>query len=214
MQWSLSPKMFYFYFVYLLIYYFPLCWVFIALLRNALDVASGSAPSGQLPGFSLWGLLLLQSAGSRHVGFSRCSAQAQFLCSMWNLPQPAVEPVAPALAGRFFFFTLQPWTLLFEYLQLLFYTQMLISYKTLYSILLGPFTLHFMPHFHQELFPQITICLIVYCCSVAKLYPTLCNAVNCSLPSSSIHEISQARILEWVAISFSISYPFLHCDFL
>ena len=69
---------------------------------------------------------------------------------------------------------LQPWTLLFEYLQLLFYTQMLISYKTLYSILLGHFTLHFMSHFHQELFPQITICLIVCCCcSVAKLCTTL-----------------------------------------
>ena len=27
--------------------------------------------------------------------------------------------------------------------------------------------------------------------------------VDCSLPSSSIHGISQARILEWVAISFS-----------
>ena len=63
---------------------------------------------------------------------------------------------------------------MFEYLQLLFYTQMLISYKTLYSILLGHFTLHFMSHFHQELFPQITICLIVCCCcSVAKLCTTL-----------------------------------------
>ena len=51
---------------------------------------------------------------------------------------------------------------------------MLISYKTLYSILLGHFTLHFMSHFHQELFPQITTCLIVCCCcSVAKLCTTL-----------------------------------------
>ena len=27
--------------------------------------------------------------------------------------------------------------------------------------------------------------------------------VDCSLPGSSVHEISQARIMEWVAISFS-----------
>ena len=33
--------------------------------------------------------------------------------------------------------------------------------------------------------------------------PTLCNLVDCSLPGSSIHGIFQARILEWVAISFS-----------
>ena len=31
----------------------------------------------------------------------------------------------------------------------------------------------------------------------------LCDPMDCSLPSSSIHRILQARILEWVAISFS-----------
>ena len=30
-----------------------------------------------------------------------------------------------------------------------------------------------------------------------------CNPVDCSPPGSSAHGISQARILEWVAISFS-----------
>ena len=30
-----------------------------------------------------------------------------------------------------------------------------------------------------------------------------CDPINCSLPGSSVYEISQARILEWVAISFS-----------
>ena len=32
---------------------------------------------------------------------------------------------------------------------------------------------------------------------------TLCDPVDCSLPGSSVHEILHARILEWVAISFS-----------
>ena len=31
----------------------------------------------------------------------------------------------------------------------------------------------------------------------------LCNPMGCSPPGSSVHRISQARILEWVAISFS-----------
>ena len=35
---------------------------------------------------------------------------------------------------------------------------------------------------------------------VAQLCPTLCDPMDCSLPSSSIHGIFQARILEWVAI--------------
>ena len=34
----------------------------------------------------------------------------------------------------------------------------------------------------------------------------LCDSVDCSLLGSSIHGISQARILEWVAISFSRGY--------
>ena len=37
-------------------------------------------------------------------------------------------------------------------------------------------------------------------CSVI---PTLCNPMDCSLSGSSVHGIHQARILEWVVISFS-----------
>ena len=38
---------------------------------------------------------------------------------------------------------------------------------------------------------------------VAELCPTLCDPMDCSPPGSSVHGILQARILEWVAISFS-----------
>ena len=38
---------------------------------------------------------------------------------------------------------------------------------------------------------------------VTQSYLTLCSPMDCSLPGSSIHGIFQARILEWVAISFS-----------
>ena len=37
---------------------------------------------------------------------------------------------------------------------------------------------------------------------VAQSCPSLCNPMDCSLPGSSDHRIRQARILEWVAISF------------
>ena len=33
--------------------------------------------------------------------------------------------------------------------------------------------------------------------------PSLCNPMDYSLPGSSVHRISQARILEWVAIPYS-----------
>ena len=38
---------------------------------------------------------------------------------------------------------------------------------------------------------------------VAQLCPTLCDLMDCSPPGSSVHAILQARILEWVVISFS-----------
>ena len=37
---------------------------------------------------------------------------------------------------------------------------------------------------------------------VAQSCLTLCDPMDCSLPRSSTHGIFQARILEWVAISF------------
>ena len=37
---------------------------------------------------------------------------------------------------------------------------------------------------------------------VAQWCPTLCDPMNYSLPGSSLHGILQARVLEWVAISF------------
>ena len=39
-------------------------------------------------------------------------------------------------------------------------------------------------------------------CSVAKSCLIVCDPVDCRLPGSSVKGISQARILEWVAISF------------
>ena len=38
---------------------------------------------------------------------------------------------------------------------------------------------------------------------VAQSCPTLCDPMECSLPGFSVHGIFQARVLEWVAISFS-----------
>ena len=42
---------------------------------------------------------------------------------------------------------------------------------------------------------------------VAQLCPTLCNPMDCSLPTFSVHEIFQARVPEWVAISFPRGSP-------
>ena len=50
--------------------------------------------------------------------------------------------------------------------------------------------------------PKDTACV----CAVAQSGPTLCNLLDFSSPGSSVHGILQARLLEWVAISFSKGY--------
>ena len=42
---------------------------------------------------------------------------------------------------------------------------------------------------------------------VDQLRLTLCDRTDCSLPGSSVHKISQVRILDWVVISYSRRSP-------
>ena len=42
---------------------------------------------------------------------------------------------------------------------------------------------------------------------VAQSCPTLSDPMDCSLPGSSVHEIFQARVLEWGAIAFLSTFP-------
>ena len=43
----------------------------------------------------------------------------------------------------------------------------------------------------------LRLCVVRFCSQMLR-----CNPMNCSPPGSSVHRISQARTLEWVAISF------------
>ena len=52
------------------------------------------------------------------------------------------------------------------------------------------------------IFPSI----IVVSSESHSLVTDSCNPMDCSLPGSSVHGILQARILEWIAISFSRGY--------
>ena len=46
---------------------------------------------------------------------------------------------------------------------------------------------------------------------VAQSSLTLCDPMDCSPPGSPAHGISQARVLEWVAIAFSDIYSVYVC---
>ena len=116
MHRNLWSESFFFFnkFIYLFIYfYFWLRWVFVAAHGLSLVAASRVYSSLRCADFSLRWLLLLQSMGSRRVSFSSCGswalerrlsscgARAQLLSGMWDLPGPGLEPMSPALAGRF-----------------------------------------------------------------------------------------------------------------
>ena len=57
--------------------------------------------------------------------------------------------------------------------------------------------------FVDQRYSIMTLCLPHQFSSVTQPCPTLCNLMDCSLPGYSVHGISQARILDWVVISFS-----------
>ena len=78
--------------------YFWLSWVFVSVRWLSLVEASRSHSSSQCAGLSLSRPLLLRSTGSRHAG-SVVVAHGPS-CSR-DLPRPGLEPVSPALAGRF-----------------------------------------------------------------------------------------------------------------
>ena len=66
----------------------------------------------------------------------------------------------------------------------------------------GPLSLGFS---RQEYWSGLPFSSPMHECMHAKLLqscPTLCNPMDSCPPGSSIHRILQARILEWVAISF------------
>ena len=84
--------------------------------------------------------------------------------------------------------------------------------------------LHYIPitllllylHFSDEFWRATSACMLIcylwiflvkvsvkVLSEVAQLCLTLCDSMDCILAGSSIHGIFQARVLEWVAISFS-----------
>ena len=48
---------------------------------------------------------------------------------------------------------------------------------------------------------KVCVCVCVCVLAHAQLCLTVCDFMDCNLPGSSVHRISQARTLEWVAIS-------------
>lgn len=74
-----------------------ICFFFMSFLVHSFRSSS------QCVGFRLQRPGSLWSWGSRNTAseVGACGAQAEFLCTMWDLSRPGVEPVSPASAGTY-----------------------------------------------------------------------------------------------------------------
>ena len=92
-QWLL------FSFRFLLIDWLP--WVFAAELGLSLAVVSGGLLSSSCVQASHCGGFSCGEWTQGHAGFSSCGICTSLSLGMWNLPGAGIEPVFPALVGRF-----------------------------------------------------------------------------------------------------------------
>ena len=62
---------------------------------------------------------------------------------------------------------------------------------------------------HYQLCVCVCVCVSVCVCSVVQSCLTLCDPMDCSSPGCTVHGNFLARILEWIAISYSrgFSWP-------
>ena len=98
------PELFFFLnFIYLFIHLFIswLCWVFVSVGGLPLVAASGGHSSSRCAGLSPSRPLLLRSTGSRRSGSVVVAHGPSCSGACGILPEPGLEPVSPALAGRF-----------------------------------------------------------------------------------------------------------------
>ena len=86
-------------FIYLFIYLW-LCWVFVSVRGLSLVAASGGHSSLRCAGLTI-GASLVAEHRLQTRRLSSCGSRAQLLHGMWDPPRPGLEPMSPALAGRF-----------------------------------------------------------------------------------------------------------------
>ena len=89
-------------FIYLFLYfYFWLCRVFVSVRGLSPVAASGGHSSSRCTGpFTIAASPVVEHRLQTHR-LSSCGSRAQLLCGMWDPPRPGLEPMSPALAGRF-----------------------------------------------------------------------------------------------------------------
>ena len=118
---------------------------------------------------------------------------AQILTSSYTLKN------TKTITLRYLFFCNQSVVISWYHTSFFFFFQQILLY-----ILALPYLFGTVPQSYQQQSREMLILqILLFVVLVAQSCPTLCDPMDCSLPGSSVHGISQARILEWVAMPFS-----------
>ena len=87
--------------LFIYIFYFWLCWVFVSVRGLSPVAAGGGHSSSRCAGLFTIAASLLAEHRLQTRRLSSCGSRDSLLHGMWDLPRPGLEPVSPALAGRF-----------------------------------------------------------------------------------------------------------------
>ena len=133
------------------------------------------------------------------------------------VPQPGIEPASSELQGGFLTTEL-PGKSLLRLLLLSRFSRVRLCATPQTAAHRAPLSLGFSRQEHWSGLPfPSPMHESASASEVAQLCPTLSDHMDCSLPASSVHVISQARVLEWGAIAFSDKCSYLmtsksHCS--
>ena len=99
---SISPGSKYSFFLNLFLYFYSwLCWVFVSVRGLSPVAASGGHSSSWCAGLFTIAASPVAEHRLQTRRLSNCGSRAWLLRGIWDLPRPGLEPVSPALAGRF-----------------------------------------------------------------------------------------------------------------
>ena len=122
-----------------------------------------------------------------------------------DLPNPGIKPVSPASRGRVFtVWATREAQVLHDYSRCYFWVKLDEGYtRSLCVISYNCVCVYNYLKRRKDIKGKKYGAFCSLVCMCAQLCLTLCDPMDCSLPDSSVHETFQARILEWVALSFS-----------
>ena len=203
------------------LFYFWLCWVFVAVRAFSSCGEWGSTPFPYEDPVPCIGRLILYHTATRATPVYSLTARNKVLMT-WSLIQPFLFLFQVLLKGCKLEKKKFKWVLIYihaviyenskvqplaSYMQQTWSRKATASYwsperKVFTAWLESGFCSQYLKAYCRIFIITLSSLRPVSEVKISQSCPTLCNPMDCSLPGSSVHGILQARTPEWVLISF------------